>query len=230
MKLVLFDIDGTLLQCGRQVGIVFLEAMEEVFGPLGDVRGHSFAGKTDPRIILDIVRDLGFEEEEVLRKLPEVRDRYLPRLEERLCVSKMRLLPGVGPLLERLHRQDGVVLGLLTGNWEGGARVKLSRFDLNPYFEFGAFGDDGIGRSELPPVAMERARAAHDRDFDPADVLIVGDTVHDVTCGQDHGISVLGVATGHTPAGDLRRAGADWVVDSLEEVSEVPRLRAMLKG
>ena len=224
LKLLLFDIDGTLMHCGRQVGLVFLEAMKEVFGPLGDVRGHSFAGKTDPSIILEIVRNLGLHEDEIVRLLPEVQSRYLPRLEETLDVKGMELLPGVRPLLARLAEKEDVAVGLLTGNWEGGARVKLSRFELNPFFDFGAFGDDGVDRCDLPPVALERAREHCLLDFSPEDVLIIGDTIRDVECGLAHGLKVLGVTTGRTGEDELRRAGAHWVTSSLEAVDAVPHL------
>ena len=103
------------------------------------------------------------------------------------------------------------MVALLTGNWEPGARTKLSRFDLNRYFRFGAFGCDGIERSELPPVALDRAEQAMGRRFRPEETLIVGDSVHDVTCAQAHGIPCLAVSTGRTrarrPAGRGRRLG-----------------------
>lgn len=129
----------------------------------------------------------------------------------------MLLLPGVQELLEDLARREDVVLALLTGNWEPGARTKLSRFDLNRFFAFGAFGCDAVDRSDLPPVAFERAERAVGRRFQPAETLIIGDSLYDVSCGQAHGIPVLAVATGRTPEGALRQAGADWVIADLRE-------------
>ncbi|MEM9407802.1 MAG: HAD hydrolase-like protein [Acidobacteriota bacterium] len=224
MKLLLFDIDGTLLQCGRQVGVAFLEAMQVVYGEIGSLRGVSFAGRTDPAIVLDILRDHQLSREEILGRLPRMRELYVPRLDETLHVDGMRLLPGVRRLLTALAERDDVALGLITGNWEGGARVKLSRFELNEFFAFGAFGDDGVDRAELPPVAVQRAQEHHGVRFAPEDVLIIGDTVHDVTCAQAHDHPVLGVTTGHATAEQLRKAGADWIAESLALLPPVPHL------
>ena len=218
MRLVLFDIDGTLLRCGRQVGPLFLAALEEVFGPGLDISGYSFAGKTDGRIVLDLLTRSGRSETEVLRLLPEVRSSYLPRLERGLDVAEMTLLPGVLDLLRALEGDDGVEIGLLTGNWEGGARTKLSRFDLNRFFPFGAFADDAIDRAELVPVAMSRAGSRGGRRYRAEETVIIGDTLEDVWCGQANGVRVVGVATGTTSTDALSDAGADRVVSSLESL------------
>jgi len=134
----------------------------------------------------------------------------------------MRLLPGVQAVLERLAERPEVSLALLTGNWEPGARIKLSHFDLNGFFPFGAFGCDSADRCELPPVALERAYLATGHRFRPAETLIVGDSLNDVACGQANGIPVLAVATGHTPAAALAAAGADWVVPDLLAMPAIP--------
>ena len=122
-------------------------------------------------------------------------------------------------LLGTLATRADVTLALLTGNWRRGAEIKLSRFDLNRFFGFGAFGCDGIERDELPPVALARAEEAVGRRFAPDEALIIGDSVHDVTCGRAHGIPVLAVATGRTPAAALGAAGADWVIPDLTAAS-----------
>src|SRR5436305_5976069 len=217
MKLILFDIDGTLLSCGPQVRPLFASALEEVFGTAGDVDAYDFAGMTDSRIVIDLLTGAGVAEDDVRAGLPRMRDLYLERLERSLERHGMQLLPAVEDLLGRLAARDDVVLALLTGNWERGARTKLSRFDLNRFFRFGAFGCDGIDRSDLPPVALERAERIAGRRFLPVETLIVGDSVHDVSCARAHGIPVLAVATGRTRPEALRAAGADWPVPDLRD-------------
>ena len=228
MRLLLFDIDGTLLSCGPQEGPSFLSALAETYGLPGRREpGYSFAGKVDPGIVLDLMRAAGMDEEEVLAGLETMRGHYARRLEEELLASKMRLLPGVRELLDALHVRDELWMGLLTGNWEVGARTKLGRFDLNRYFPFGAFGDDGIERGDLVPPALERARRAAGCDFHPDEVLVIGDTPHDVACAHAHGLRVLAVATGTIPAEILAEAGADWVARDLVEAAEmIPVLAA----
>lgn len=216
-RLLLFDIDGTLVDCGRQGREVFGQALVDVFGTAGIVDTYPFSGRTDSRIVLDLLTGAGLPEAEVRERMPLVQDLYLAELERVLDRGRMRLLPGLPELLESLAVRPDVTLGLLTGNWEAGARTKLSRFDLNRFFPFGAFGSDGTDRDELPPVALERAARHAGRAFRPEEALVIGDSVHDVSCAHAHGIPVLGVATGRTSAEELRAAGADRVVGDLTE-------------
>lgn len=215
MRLVLFDIDGTLLSCGRQVAEIFLQSLEEAYGRPAHINGYSFAGKTDSQIVRDLMVGAGLESDAVLAGLPRMQQLYLGRLEERLDHRRMRLLPGVREVLERLVQRSDLRLGLLTGNWRRGALAKLSRFRLEHYFPFGAFGDDGTERASLLPVALRRAERDTGLRFDPAQTVIVGDSPLDVACGQAHGVPVIAVATGHTPREALHHAGADWVVENL---------------
>jgi phosphoglycolate phosphatase-like HAD superfamily hydrolase len=137
----------------------------------------------------------------------------------------MRLLPGVERLLAGLAARRDLVIGLLTGNWERGARIKLARHALNRYFPFGSFGDERLEREELPPVAWRAAIDATGRRFAPAETLIVGDSRLDVACARAHGIPCLAVATGRTAAAALAAAGADWVVPDLEAALDHPAWR-----
>ena len=221
VKLVLFDIDGTLLHCGPQVRPLFADALVEVFGTAGDLDAYDFSGRTDPRIVLDLLTGAGLPVADVMAALPRVRALYLERLERALDPKGMCLLPGVPELLEDLVRREDVVLALLTGNWERGARIKLSRFDLNRFFGFGAFGCDAVDRSDLPSVALDRAERAVGRRFRPEETLIIGDSLHDVSCARANAIPALAVATGRTPADALRDAGADWVIADLREAGRV---------
>lgn len=224
-RLLLFDIDGTLLTCGRQAGEMFVACLVEVFGTAGEIAGYDFGGKTDGQIVLELMATAGLEADEVRRRLPEMRELYLARLEAGLCRDSMRLMPGVEQTLAGLAERGEHTLALLTGNWEPGARAKLGRFDLNRHFPFGGFGDDGIERPELVPAALARAEAATGRRFAPEEALIIGDTVHDVACARAHRVPVLAVATGRTSAERLAEAGADWVAaDLIEAARMLPEL------
>jgi len=205
MRLILFDIDGTLLDCGRQVRPLLAGALEQVYGTAGDIDAYDFAGKPDPRIVLDLMTGAGIERGAILEQLPRLQALYLEALELGLRVERMRLLPGVREVLDRLARQSSVTLGLVTGNWEAGARIKLGRLGLNDYFAFGAFGDDGSERSLLPPIAQARATAHTGSEFTAEEILIVGDSLLDVECARHNGLRSLAVATGHTAAGAWRR-------------------------
>jgi phosphoglycolate phosphatase len=225
-RLLLFDIDGTLVDCGPQVRPLLEAAMVEVFGTAGAIAACDFAGKTDAGIAHELLNEAGLPRETIVQGLPRLCASYIDRLESSLDRGKMRLLPGVEALLERLAKRSDVVLALLTGNWEAGARTKLSRFDLNRFFPFGAFGGDGVDRAELPPIAFERAFQATGERFAPAKTLIVGDSLNDIACARAHDIPVLAVATGRTPAATLQAAGADWVVADLPAAGEVLELFA----
>jgi len=214
-RLLLFDIDGTLISCGRQVAAIFAASLREVFGGHGPLEGFSFAGKTDPMIVRELTHSLGQPPAAIDSGLGRMSSLYVERLARELAVEKMRVLPGVEPLLRSLATRADVTVGLLTGNWRGGAEAKLSRVGLWDFFALGAFGEDARDRRGLVPVALERASRLAGAEFRPADALIIGDTALDVDCAKASGVPCLAVATGFTPAEELRAAGADWVFEDL---------------
>ena len=226
MRLLLFDIDGTLVRCGPQIGPIFMGALKRTFGQTGNVRAYDFGGRTDTEAVIDLMTGAGIPRDEVENRLDEVRSHYTDLL-DRLDPEQMKLLPGVVELLEELAGAEDTCVGLLTGNWEIGARAKLAPFDLNRFFDFGAFGEDGVRRKELVPVAVRRAAERTGVAVGPADTVIIGDTVRDVACGEAHGVPVLGVATGFTPDHRLHEAGADWVAPDLRHATA---RRALLDG
>lgn len=225
MKLILFDIDGTLVDCGGQARTAFASALTRVFGVTGPIDEYDFSGKTDTRIVVDLMTLAGRPRDEVVATLPSLREEYLATLDRTLERERMRVLPGIEPLLEHLAARDDVVLALLTGNWERGARIKLSRHDLNRYFGFGSFGDGILDRNDLPPIALERAAAALRRAFTPDESLIVGDSVLDVACARANDIPVLAVATGRTSRAELDAVEPTWLVDDLSSALDHPAFK-----
>lgn len=215
MRLVLFDIDGTLVDCGPSVRRLFEGAMVEAFGTAGPIDAYDFSGRTDDEIVFTLTAAAGLSAGEAAERLPLMKRLYLERLEDGLDAAEMRVLPAVARLLDELAAREGVYLGLLTGNWRDGARIKLARVGLDGYFAFGAFGDDQPDRLGLPPVALERAAAVTGRRWRTEECLIVGDSPADVACARAHRIPALAVATGRTPSGQLAAAGPHWLVDDL---------------
>ena len=197
-RLILFDIDGTLLSAGRAARDSILAALDSVLQWKGSADGNDFSGKTDPQILRELVEEtVGPDRFDAT--LAEVLDCYVEELSKRLRPEAVVPKPGIPELLDRLAREPRVVLGLLTGNIERGARLKLQPPGFNRYFPFGAFGNDSADRYCLPSVAVARAREHTGRDFPPACVVVIGDSVHDVGCGRALGARTIAVATGPTP-------------------------------
>ena len=225
MRLLLFDIDGTLLRCGPQVRVLFAEALVEVFGTAGDLDHYDFSGKTDPLIVLELMTAAGFGAEEVRERLPRMGDAYASRIEARL--GPVEVIPGAAEVLSALAGRADVAVGLVTGNWARGAAAKLRRGGLDGHFAFGAYGDDGEDRACLPPLAIARARAATGYPFTAADALIIGDSVGDVRCALACDVPLLAVASGWTTPERLRAAGATEVVTRLDAALDLILPRAV---
>lgn len=221
VRLLLFDVDGTLVLGDRSNRLWFAEALIEVFGSAGDIDGHSFSGKIDPQIVTELQTGAGVALAEIEAGIPKVKAAYLSRLRENLRPDHLRLLPHVREVLERLESRQEVVMGLLTGNWEAGARAKLACFDLNRFFAFGAFSDGQRRRGDLPPLALRRAAAATARQFVASETVIIGDSVLDVDCAKQHGIRSLAVATGYTDLAALEAVGPDWTIGDLGEIHDL---------
>lgn len=222
-RLILFDIDGTLVW-GGPAKDAFTEAMLEVYGTLGDVDNVSFSGKTDPQIARELLRGVGVPDEDIDGRLPQLFEGYTSRLERQLVDQPMTVLPGVRELLDALRDFTDVGVGLLTGNIARGAELKLGSAGLWGRFAVGSYGSDHEERDELPAIALERAKETWDVPFEPHQAIIVGDTPRDVTCGQRSGTRTLAVATGYFAADELARTGPDHVVEDLSETREVLRL------
>lgn len=224
-KLVLFDIDGTLVLTGGAGIRAMNRAGQDVLGVESLLDGVSVAGRTDWIILHDALAKLGRTLDEAL--FARLRDAYVAFLEEEIASpgqGAKGVMPGVPDLLPALHLRDDVVLGLLTGNFERGARIKLEHFDLWHYFACGAFGDDAADRNALVPFALERARGC---GLDPVgyeNVIVVGDTPHDVACARAVGALPVAVATGTFTVSQLRDTGADVVMEDLSDTAAFLRL------
>ncbi len=217
-RLLLFDVDGTLLSAGPASRVAFASALIDVFGTSGDLSNFAFEGKLDPVIVRELMREAGIDDRLVLERLPEALALYLDRLEDALAVDRPRLKPGVPELLERVAASPLAVPALLTGNVERGARIKLSATGLWHRFLFGVFGDEAPRREKLGPLAIARAKEKTGISFGGRDCVVVGDSPSDVACGKAIGARVVAVATGKTPADRLRAAGADIVLPDFRDL------------
>lgn len=230
-RLILFDIDGTILTTNGAARRPFRQALVATYGTAGPIDTHDFSGKTDPQIARELLRTAGLRDETIDRGLPALWPAYLAGLARELGRPDHRtaVLPGVVALLEALEsRQETAALGLLTGNVELGAALKLRSAGLAGRFGFGAYGSDDEHRERLPAVAIERAQAHIGRPFASRDVILIGDTPHDVACARPLGVGVVAVATGRYAARELAAAGADVVFDNLLDTSAV--LATLLPG
>ena len=215
-KLVLFDIDGTLITDNGASREAFAMALADVYGFRGDLRHYDFSGRTDPQIARMILRDDGREDEAIDSQLPILWQHYLGGL-ARNAPGRVRMLPGIRALLDALSAGELVTLALLTGNIEPGARLKLGAIDLNDPFPFGAFGSDSSRRDELPPIAAARATDATGHVFGSRDIVIIGDSIYDVRCGVPHGATTIAIASGKTSAAMLRAENPDHFFESAED-------------
>jgi len=220
-KLVLFDIDGTLITDSGAARHSYALALRETYGFEGDLTRYDFSGRTDPQITSMVLHDAGFTDEQIAARAPQLWETYLCELAIQATPERVRVLPGIRQLLDHLARIGHVTLGLLTGNIERGARLKLSPVGLNDYFPFGAFGSDSAKREELPPIAVDRASKIDGHRFRGREVVIIGDSIYDVRCGAPHDATTIAIASGKTPAETLRAENPHHFFHSAEEIAGI---------
>jgi phosphoglycolate phosphatase len=235
-KLLLFDIDGTLILTGGAGGRAMTRAFEATYGLVDALKRVDLAGRTDRIIISDALSDAGLSFEE--HRLEEFRRVYCTFLREELprdlapkangipqatgsghatgAPTARGALPGVRALLDALAVRDDVSLALLTGNFSQSAEIKLEYFDLWRYFAWGAYGEDAFERHHLLPIALDRHRA-REAPIDAGDVVVIGDTPHDIHCARSGGARVVAVATGNYPASALGAHHPDVLLDDLSD-------------
>ena len=223
-RLILFDIDGTLLSTNGQAGKAIGIAMRETFGTAGPIERFAFSGKTDPQIVYELLAAAGIPRTEVEPRLPEVFDRYCVHLASMLSRSNTHALEGVREVLDALAGRHGVAVGLLTGNILPGAEIKLRAVGLDGRFGVGAFGSDEEDRNRLVPVARRRARERWGDAFSGTDTVVVGDAEADVLCARAGGARAVAVATGRTQREALEALAPDALLDSLASPLALPAL------
>lgn len=218
-KLVLFDIDGTLIDAGRAGRRALNKALHDLCGVSDGFRGVDFAGRTDLQIMRDGLRRLGLSTTDGL--LPLLTRLYLARLREEVSVAPGKIGVGVMELLRNMRDKGHIALGLLTGNLEQGARIKLEPFGLNPFFPFGSFGSDHEDRNQLLPIAVRRLYKLEGISVSFRECVVIGDTPLDVECAHLHGSPCIAVATGPYTVEELTRTGADLVLPDLSATSYI---------
>ena len=221
MRLALFDIDGTLLREGIAPKLAFARALRETFETTGPISGFRFAGMTDPQCVAEIMRMAGIADTVIQERRDACLERYVTHLRvEMRNHDGAKLFPGVKELLVRLSGRKDVLVGLLTGNVQPCAMLKLDRFKLGEYFRFGAFGDDHEDRCELARIALEKAERIAGRPVRGEETTVIGDTPRDVACARAIGARAVIVATGLVSRDELTRSRPDILLESFEDVEE----------
>ena len=229
MKLVLFDIDGTLITSRGAGRRAMRTALERVFGAAGGIDQYDLGGRTDTRIVHDVLGALGWEPARVKDRLDDFFEAYLAGLTSEIGDGRhVVTLPGVSLVVDRLAQSADVVLGLVTGNIEEGARIKLLPTGLWPHFRIGAYGSDHMDRRRLPSLAARRAHALVGHTFAPTDVVVIGDTPHDIDCARAFGAVAIAVSTGQYTRAALLAEHPDHLFDDLADVERV--LETVLGG
>lgn len=214
IEAVLFDIDGTLLVTGGAGAAAWQRAFQELHGVDADIAEHTEAGMTDPEIAEIVFREVLGRDGSPAERSQAIAG-YLGHLDDTVGESTgYRVMPGIDELLPRLIER-GLLLGLVTGNIEAAAHIKLARAGLNRFFSFGGYGSDSRDRTELTKRALERGELVSGGTLVDGACIAVGDTPRDVKAGHGAGIKVVGVATGSYSVEQLREAGANWAIDDV---------------
>jgi phosphoglycolate phosphatase-like HAD superfamily hydrolase len=221
-RVFLFDVDGTLVAARgagrRALGV----ALAETFGRTGPIDTYDFRGKTDPRIVRDLMQAAGVPEDAIVARLDDCLSAYVRALGGLIGDGHpVDVLPGVRDLVRRLAARGDAILGLLTGNIEAGARLKLAPTGLLHYFRVGAYGSDDPDRARLPEFAAARVERLTGHPVSPREFVIIGDTPLDVDCARACGAVAVAVATGQYGFEQLAACGPDLIFPDLSDVDRV---------
>jgi phosphoglycolate phosphatase-like HAD superfamily hydrolase len=215
-RILLFDIDGTLVSTGGAGAVAWKRAFDDLHGIPADIGQFTDAGMTDPDVGAKTFAAV-LSRDPTPHELALLLQRRLEYLPEAVAESEgYRVLPGVPERLRQLSR-EGHLLGLITGNGDGAAHIKLARADLNRWFTFGAYASANLVRADIVRQAVLRGEAMLGRDVPNTEIFVIGDTPLDIQAAHAVECSAIAVATGHYDAAALREAGADHVLESMEE-------------
>lgn len=222
-RVLLFDIDGTLVDTDGAGRAAIRTALEVTYGETGPIDTFDFHGKTDPGIVRGLLRAAGWENQQIDERMRDLWPLYVRELERELSArdGRVRPYPGVPDLLVRLGEDPRFELALVTGNVAQGAWRKLGAAGMAEHFRYGAFGSDSEYREDLPPLALERASRHLERRVSPEEAWVIGDTPEDIRCARSAGIPVLTVATGRPGPETLRRHEPDHVFRDLRDTDAV---------
>jgi phosphoglycolate phosphatase len=220
VRLFLFDVDGTLVTARGAGRLAIGHALASTYGTTGPIETYDFRGKTDQKIVWDLMQGAGLDDRRIADGLAACFEAYVGELQRLIGAgSRVTTMPGVGELVRALSARPDAVVGLLTGNIEPGARVKLAATGLWDLFRVGAFGSDDMDRRRLPAIACERALQVTGRRFAFEQVTIIGDTPLDVDCARACGAVAVAVATGFHPAADLQACAPDLFFTDFADVA-----------
>jgi phosphoglycolate phosphatase len=228
IKTILFDIDGTILRCHGAGKRSLESALIEIFGNTGAINSVHFQGKTDPIIIYESLLPAGFSMEQIDKDMDKLKERYFHYLQENINKAEVTLLPGIMTVLRSLNANPEILVGLLTGNFLEGAKIKLSVFDLFKRFKFGVFGDDTYIRNDMPGIAKNKIKKLFNSDITFNEMIIIGDTIYDIECAKYSGAISIAVGTGWTDEAVLKSKKPDYYFKDLSDNKEV--IKAMYKA
>ena len=220
-RLVLFDIDGTLIDSGGAGRLALMRAFDQLFDKKDAFEQVNMAGKTDIQIIKEGLSAIGEPSDD--GKIPIILQKYLDSLVSEIRTASKSINPGVMELLDYLTRQPDTRIGLLTGNIEKGARIKLGSLELNEFFPFGAFGSDHEDRNRLLPIAVDKMQEHTGEKATYENCIVIGDTPKDVQCAKPYGAVTVAVATGRYGLQALQETRADYVLGDLTAAAEAIR-------
>ena len=229
MRVLLFDIDGTLIRSNSAGRMAMAAALEEMFGSSGLLDSYNMGGKTDARIFTDLLTAMGVDANEISAKLPDAYSLMAEKARDIYPGRGIKACPGVNGLLDNLRNRKEVLLGLLTGNSHSTAPLKLEEAGINPaQFVVGAYGSEDLDRNQLPDIALQRANELTGLRLTGDNTIIIGDTPADIMCARAGKATAVAVASGWHSAKTLTRYHPDTLFEDLSDTKSV--LRVLLGG